>query len=125
MNASDRILSRLVWAAVLAVIGISLAPRWAGAGVIQEVTVTVSGQPDAATIFGVTSADIDHDIFAAVANGGGRARATGAINRFGSLGLDLFTPAMASLSARVLIASDEFVNTSDSTQRILATAIID
>lgn len=126
-------------AGVLLLLTLTLLPaNVAQAGVIQEVKIVVADQSDSALVFGVTGADITTDIFASVINlsspiGSPNGQGRGSIGRFGNLGVSFEATGVAepanapdnTLSARVLIGSDEFVNHTGATQSVRATAIID
>lgn len=81
-------------------------------------------------IFGVTSADINADILAAI-NGNTRFGPYGAVSsagRFGSVGLSTRLAQEIGgqfVAARVMIASDEFVNVTSIAQQVRASFIID
>ncbi|MCI0465083.1 MAG: hypothetical protein L0Z62_49815 [Gemmataceae bacterium] len=134
MNPSARVGYRLTLAAVVALLGVPLSLQPARAGVIQRLRVQVSDQRQEASVFGVTSNDITQDIFLDLTNNnpamGLQGRATGAIDRFGSLGLTLRALGAAlatdpTVRASVLIGSDDFVNLTSSPQTVIGNVIID
>jgi hypothetical protein len=107
----------------------------ASAGVIQSVSTSIDGsalampESDDEEIFKLDSADITSDIHAQIGQtpGSGYTGAAGA-GRFGQIGLrtGIFRTILgAKVSARVVVASDEFVNPLGVAQRVRTQFIID
>jgi hypothetical protein len=137
MNTLSRVRRRVVATAVVTLFSIPLTSAPALAGVIQQVRVDVTDQSDSDIVFGITGDDITSDIRASVTNpvpppGSPSGAATGAVNQFGALGVSVGGSGIAvsenphnAVSARVLIGSDDFLNSTGQIQTVVASAIID
>ena len=127
-NASDcrTALRTLLFGAML------IAPMPVPGGVVQQVETRftpLAGAEviDSDEIFGTASGDINRDVLAQIGLPG-RYNVTAAAGRFGQVGLqvgNLSAGTGSTLTARVLVGSDEFVNVSGAPARVRTQFIVD